>query len=98
MFGGRPGPRPAQFGGAFELDYEEGVSVSSGMTYDEVFWFPSFCHDLVINDIPAGSGEPVRKDATVSGMEHVFGCTGTQVVNILGFGLDSLVVWHCGLI
>ena len=62
-------PSRCPFGGVFELDYDEGVSISSSVTYNEVFWFPSFSHDLMINDIPTGSGEPVRKDAIVSDME-----------------------------
>jgi len=64
------------------------------MTYDDVFWFSPLSHDLMINDVPAGSREPVGEDAIVSGMELVFGCTGTEVIDILRFGLDCWVVWH----
>src|SRR5712672_58166 len=41
-------------------------------------------------------GEPVPKYGMVSGTELVCSCTGTQVVNTLGFRLDDLFVWNCG--
>jgi hypothetical protein len=75
--------------------------LSPGVTYDrhydDVFWFPSLPHDLMINDIPLASEEPVGKNPIASGMKLVFGCIGTQAFSIRCFLLDGCVVWHRGL-
>jgi hypothetical protein len=72
------------------LDYQNGVSLSSRAMYDNQV--PSISLSLMIEYVSTGNGEPVIKDGAVGAVEPIFGCTETQVVGILGFVLDNLVV------
>ena len=48
----------------------------------------------MINEIPEAGREPMGKNGTVSGMEHVFGGIGAEAIEILSFGMDGrVVIW-----